>query len=201
MKKIILPLVVLTLVGFGIVNEKLTEEDREFAITEMTQSRDYLFDTLEGLSQEQLDFKTDETSWSIAECLEHITISETMIQGMLKGALKTPADPSRRPEVKMPDDALLGMIKSREKKVKTGEAFEPSGKYGSVAETLEAFKSKREEHIAYVKDTDDDLRNHYTESPLGIMDGLQVLLFMSGHTERHTKQMEEIMAHPDFPEK
>ena len=201
MKKIILPLVVLTLVGFGIVNEKLTEEDREFAITEMTQSHDYLSDTLEGLSQEQLDFKTDETSWSIAECLEHITISETMIPGMLKGALETPADPSRRPEVKMPDDALLGMIKSREKKVKTGEAFEPSGKYGSVAETLEAFKSKREEHIAYVKDTDDDLRNHYAESPLGIMDGLQVLLFMSGHTERHTKQMEEIMAHPDFPEK
>ncbi len=42
------------------------------------------------------------------------------------------------------------------------------------------------------------LRNHYAKSPVGTIDGLQILLFMSGHTERHVKQMEEVMAHEDF---
>jgi hypothetical protein len=35
--------------------------------------------------------------------------------------------------------------------------------------------------------------------PFGTIDGLQILLFMSGHTERHVAQMEEVMANENFP--
>lgn len=91
------------------------------------------------------------------------------------------------------------MIADRSTKVKTGEAFEPSGKYGSYEETLEEFKTKRKEHIDYVKSTKDDLRNCYQQLPFGTIDAYQILLFMSGHTERHIKQMEEVMDDEDFP--
>ncbi|MGB5435929.1 MAG: DinB family protein, partial [Maribacter sp.] len=73
------------------------------------------------------------------------------------------------------------------------------GKFGSYAKTLVAFMTKRAEHIAYMRTTKDDLRNHYAQLPLGMIDGVQILLFMSGHTERHIRQMEEVLAHPDFP--
>ena len=122
-----------------------------------------------------------------------------MFDGMLKGSLQTPANPAMRDSVSMPDESLIGMISSREQKVKTPEPFEPSGKFGSHKETLEAVTAKRKEHIEYVKSTQDDLRNHYGKLPFATIDGLQIILFMSGHTERHVQQMEEVMAHADFP--
>lgn len=198
MKKIILPIVVLALVSFGLINNGLTEEEREFTEDHLAETQQRLLTVTKGLSEAQLNFKPSPEAWSIAECVEHLAISEGMIGGMLTGALKTPADPSKRDSVLNSDEKLLGMVSSREKKMKTGEPFEPSGKFGSHEETVAAFVTKRGEHIEYIQTTSDDLRNHYAKSPVGTIDGLQILLFMSGHTERHVKQMEEVMAHEDF---
>ncbi|EAR03059.1 DinB family protein [Maribacter sp. HTCC2170] len=199
MKKIILPIVLLSLVSFGVITSGITNEEREMTVAELTKTQERFTNTVEGLNEMQLNFKPNPESWSVAECVEHLAISEGMIGGMLEGALKTAADPSKRDSVKITDEKLLGMVSSREKKVKTGEAFEPSGKYGSHAETVQAFIKKRGEHIEYIKTTNDDLRNHYSQSPVGTMDGVQILLFMSGHTERHVAQMEEVIAHENFP--
>ena len=201
MKKIIFPIVLLTMVSFGVITSGLTDEDREMTVAELTKTQERLTSTIEGLTSEELNFKPTPESWSIAECVEHLAISEGMIGGMLEGALKTPADPSKRDSVLISDEKLMGMISSRDKKVKTGEAFEPSGKFGSHEETVAAFLTKRGEHIEYLKTTTDDLRNHYGQLPFpfGTIDGVQILLFMSGHTERHVAQMEEVMENENFP--
>lgn len=199
MKKIILPIIVLALVGFGVINPGLTDEERKMAIKELAKTQERLTSTVEGLTDAQLNFKATPESWSVAECAEHLAISEGMIGGMFQGAIKEPADPTKRDSVKFADADLIKMISTRDQKVKTGEAFEPSGKFGSHTETVKAFVDKRKEHIEYLKTTEDDLRNHYGQLPFGTIDGLQILLFMSGHTERHVQQMEEVMAHADFP--
>ena len=201
MKKFILPIVMLLLVSFTVSDTRLTKTERELAVAEMTKSQDHLLRILKGLSKEQLNFKSSPTSWSIAECVEHIAIAENNIFGMITAALKTPADPSRRPEVKISDEKLLIMITDRTNKVKTPKPFEPSGKFGSYDATLKEFKTKRAEHIKYVKNTKDDLRNRYQQLPFGTIDGFQVLLFMSAHNERHIKQIEEVMADENFPAK
>ncbi|MEP3208944.1 MAG: DinB family protein [Maribacter sp.] len=199
MKKIILPLVALVMVSFGPLKTGITDAEREMTIKELTKSHDRLTNAIEGLSETQLNFKASAESWSVAECVEHLAISEGMLGGMLQGALKTPADASKRDSVQISDEKLLGMITSRAQKVKTNEAFEPSGKFGSFGESLKEFKDKRKAHIEYVKMTSDDLRNHYGKLPFGTIDGVQIILFMSGHTERHVAQMEEVMANADFP--
>lgn len=155
---------------------------------------------LEGLSEEQLNYKPSEDAWSIAECVEHLAISETTIPKSIAVAVQTTADVSRRSEVAMSDDELVAMITDRSSKIKTSEPFEPSGKFGSYEETLQAFLDKRQENINYISTTESDLRNHYSEFPFGTVDAYQVVLFMSGHTERHTKQMQEVMEDPGFPQ-
>ncbi len=199
MKKIILPFVVLALVGFGVLGAGLTDAEREMGVQELTKTKDRLTSTVAGLSEAQLNFKIDSIFWSVAECVEHLAISESMIDGMLQDALKVAADPSKRDSVQLSDEKMMTMISSRDQKVKASEVFEPSGKFGSFEETVKEFTDKRDAHITYLKYTEDDLRNHYAKSPFGTLDGLQVLLFMSGHTERHVAQMEEVMAHADFP--
>lgn len=187
------------MVSFGLLKTGITDAEREMTIKELTKSQDRLTDVVAGLSETQLNFKASAESWSVAECVEHLAISEGMLGGMLQGALQTPADASKRDSVQISDKNLLGMITSRAQKVKTNEAFEPSGKFGSFEESLKEFKDKREAHIEYVKTTSDDLRNHYGKLPFGTIDGVQIILFMSGHTERHVAQMEEVIANADFP--
>mgnify|MGYP000595585286 CR=1 FL=1 len=201
MKKGIFGIVLLALFSFSTAETVLKNADKELAISEFNKSKKHLLRSLKGLNDAQLNFKSNPETWSIAECVEHIAISETNIFGMLQGALKTPADPSRRSEVKMKDEQIIGMMVDRSNRVKTSGAFEPSGKFGSHKETLKTFLKKRKQNSKYVKKTNDDLRNHYGQLPFGTLDGVQILLFISAHSERHILQIEEIMSHKDFPKK
>jgi hypothetical protein len=47
--------------------------------------------------------------------------------------------------------------------------------------------------------TQEDMRNHVINFPLGMMDAYQLVLLMSAHTNRHTQQIKEVMADPNFP--
>ena len=143
MKKLMLPIVALLLVGFTTTNQKLTQAERNFAIDEMTKTQERLLAAVKGLSAEQLNFKGSPESWSIAECTEHIALSENNIFGMLQGALESTSDPSKRSDVKMNDEQILQLITNRSQKVKTRESFEPTGKFGTHKETVKAFKKKR----------------------------------------------------------
>ena len=201
MKKIILFLAVITLFNFKTANTELTQDERTIAIDQLTKSQDHMMKTMKGLSPVQLNYKSSPTSWSVAECAEHLAISEGLIWGMVEGALKQPADPSKRSEVKMSDEAVVKMITDRTSKIKTQEMFEPKNKFGSLDGSLKEFKEKRQKHIEYVKATQDDLRNRYAQLPFGAIDAYQAILFLAGHSERHTKQMEEVMASAGFPKK
>ena len=62
------------------------------------------------------------------------------------------------------------------------------------------FKESRDANIAYLGTTQDDLRNHFAPHPaLGLMDGYQWILLMTGHTERHIAQIQEVKADPKYP--
>ena len=192
-------LLVFLCVGIPLMAQSITDEERSMTVSELERSRDLLNESVDGLSESQLNFKSSEESWSIAECVEHLAISEKAFGDMLKSTLETEADSSRRAEVKMSDGDLLNIIRDRSNKVKTSEPFEPSGKFGSYQETLGALTGLRDAHIAYINETEDDLRNRYGELPFGTIDALQMVLFMSGHTERHTAQILEIKEHEDYP--
>ena len=75
MKRLFAPLVALILFGFGVTGDKLTDEERTKVVTKLTETHEYLLKTIEGLSEDQLNYQSSPESWSIANCLEHITIS------------------------------------------------------------------------------------------------------------------------------
>ena len=201
MKKLIFSLAMLALINFKTADTILTAEERKAAIDQLAQSKEHLLKSIKGLSTAQLNFKASPTSWSVAECTEHIAISEGMIWGMVDGALKQPADASKRSEVKMSDAQIVGMITDRTNKIKTQEMFEPTGKFGSHDGAVKEFVTKRDTHIDYVKNTNDDLRNRYSQLPFGTIDAYQAIIFMAGHSERHTKQIEEVLVNASFPKK
>jgi hypothetical protein len=201
MKKLILAFVCVLVLSFTSSDNGLTKEEREMAITEMTNSYAHLKIALHGLSEAQLNYKMTLDSWSIAECVEHIAISEDTFSGMLMGLLQAEADPANRDKVSVADKDLIAMMVDRTNKVKTQKPFEPSGKYGSHDATLKAFTEARMKNIDFVKSSDADFRNRVQEFPFGTVDAYQVVLFMSAHSERHIRQIEEIKYSADFPKK
>lgn len=198
--KLSLIIAVLILISFSaIAQTTISKEDRKKVLKELKESQKELEKAVKGLSEEQLNYKASEDSWSVANCVEHLAIAETSFQGLLYASLKEDADPSKRKEVNFGDDELLTMIQDRSNKVKTPEPFEPSGKFGGYPGALETFNAKRNENIDFIKNTQEDLRNHYYDFPFGKVDSYQILIFVSAHNRRHLGQIMEVKANDSYP--
>lgn len=200
MRKLLSLLPVLALVSFTAIETPLSKKDKKTAISYLKETRQRLVKNVKGLSETQLNWKATDSSWSIANCIEHIAISEKNLFDWTMGSLKEAANPAKRSEIKQTDEAIIKMMTDRSFKAKAPESFRPSGQFGSGQESLKVFLNRRDNTIDYFKSTQDDLRNHYVAHPfLGTIDMYQMLLFMTAHTLRHTMQVEEVKANPAFP--
>lgn len=181
----------------SIIKANLSEKD---LFEYLEETRENLENSVKNLSEEQMKFKPGPDRWSIAECVEHIIIVENALNTTLQEKLMGPEDEDVEIQTSMEDDEMLNMINDRSSKIKTSSNFEPTGSFSSADEAIEAFEDQREEIVDALKDSDADLRNYLFEMPFGKMDGYQLVLFMAGHTARHTQQIEEVKTSPGFPE-
>jgi hypothetical protein len=186
-------------IGFTAANTSLTKKERKSAISYFKETEKDLIKEIKGLSENQLNWKPADSVWSVANCVEHITLSEKNLFDWAMSTLQEPANPGKRAELKHDDEAIKTLITDRSMKAKAPEGFRPTGQLGNTDNTLAIFKVRRAAAIKYIRDTKDDLRNHFASTPLGLIDTYQVLLFLSAHTRRHTLQIKELKAMPGFP--
>jgi hypothetical protein len=195
-----LAFLVITGLAGTLQNSSISKQERKTAISLMKDTRAEVLKSIKGLSETQLNYKAVPDNWSVKECMYHIAISEKNLWDALEGAMKTPANPEKRSEIKMTDDQLIAMMKNRGFKVKTVEPFEPKNTpYKSLDEAIEDFKRRRADHIKYMKSTTEDLRNHVIQMPFGWLDCYQLCLMMASHTNRHMQQIEEVKMDAGFP--
>lgn len=199
--KILALLFVSVFFSFSAIHTELTQKERADAVSYFTETQNNLDASLKGLTAEQLRWKPNDSTWSVADCVEHIALSEKNLFDWAMSTLKEAANPARRAELKMSDEMVKKVITDRSFKVKTREGFIPTGQFGDAWKSLEVFKARRSALIAYVQETREDLRNHFAELPFGLIDSYQLLLFLSAHTQRHILQIEEVKANPAFPKK
>src|SRR5690348_3431465 len=102
-------------------DQALTQHDRDYAMSQLHASRKFFLDSVAGLSPEQWNFKAGPDRWSIAECAEHIAISEDLISGRIQQSLKTPPTPEKRDEVKGKDELIEQKITDRSQKFQAPE--------------------------------------------------------------------------------
>ena len=198
--RLLLTLLVITGLAGTLKDTSLSHKERKSAMTLMKDTKTAALKSIKGLSQAQLNFKAAPDRWSVKECMYHIAISEKILWDMLEASLKNPANPEKRAEIKMTDDQLIKMMEDRSFKMKTAEPFETKNtSYKTLDDALNAFKSKRTDHIKYIKTTTEDLRNHVVQMPFGPLDCYQLCLMMASQSNRYTRQIEEVKADPNFP--
>ena len=164
----------------------------------LEETKEDLEESIKDLSDEQMQYKPDEESWSVAEIVEHIIIVEGALKNMLESKIQ--AGESQGEEAKMSDEEVVGFITDRSSKIQTQDQFQPSGKFSSADEAIDEFDDQRESIVDWLKDSDVDMRKYVNEFPFGKIDAYQTILFMAGHTERHTAQIEEVKSGSGFPE-
>jgi hypothetical protein len=179
------------------LGQTLTQADREKADQYLQQTRDGVVAAVKGLSDAQMKFKPGPDRWSVAEVLEHITLVEDgLFLNVTEKVMKSPAGAADR-DIAKTDAMVLAMIPDRSHKAQAPPQFVPTGRW-TPAETLDHFLKSRAKTIVFL-DSTPDLRAHVTDSPLGPLDGYEWVLFMAAHSERHTKQILEVKADPNFP--
>lgn len=199
MRKLFSLLGVLLIFSFTTADVELTKEERDHAVKYGKETLGYLENAIKGWSDNQLKWKPDDSTWSAADCIEHLAISEKNLFDWAMGTLKEEANPDKRKELNMDDEAVKKLITDRSFKVKTRENFVPSGQFGNAGEALKILKDRRSGTLKYIKETKDDLRNHFAQLPFGPIDTYQLVLFMYGHTIRHSDQIKELKEMPGFP--
>ena len=178
----------------------LTPQERDAALKQFTATRDNFLKSIAGLSEKQWTFKPAPDRWSVAEVAEHITVSETGIFGVVQKSMESPATPEKRDEVKGKDEMILQRVPDRSHKAQAPEFLRPTGRWATKADLTKAFEDARASNMNYIRTTNDDLRDHFFDHPVfGTLDGYQWLLLISTHSLRHTEQIEEVKADPNFP--
>jgi hypothetical protein len=183
--------------------QTLTPADRDKAMTELQGSRQAFLDATKGLSPAQWNFKAGPDRWSIAECAEHIALSEDFIFGVVTNqVMKSPLAPQKRDAVKGKDDLILKIMQDRSHKATAPEPIDPTKRPMPAEDSVKQFLASRTRTIEYIKTTQDDLRDHFADHPvpaIGTLDAYQWILLISGHSRRHTLQILEVKADPNFP--
>lgn len=153
--------------------------------------RDRLLSLIEGMSDEELNFRQDETSWSIAQVLEHVSIVE-------KGVVKAiPLGLKQTPNYTQRDLPLGKWVPNRTQKVMAVESLHPTNQPKTLEEVIILIQNARQDFLEVLDDIDDLSLLEKTSPPVphpvfGDLSTAQWLRMVPYHESRHIGQIEEI---------
>ncbi len=174
----------------------MTSAEREKAAAYLDETREKLLQATMHLSPTQLQYKPAADRWSVAECLEHITLVETLVLGNINNAIQEAAG---SPKPDMSDDALVQTVTNRSARANAPERLVPTGRvpHGQLVGDFEAARKRTTD---FVGSTNMPLRQYAFPHPrFGQVDCYQWVLLVAGHGDRHRRQVEEVIADAGFP--
>jgi len=179
--------------------QELTQAEKGRALKYLESTKQNVLQATKGLSEAQWTFKPMPDRWSVAQVMEHIVASEDFIrENLLKE--KVMAAPASEPgrDVKQIDEAVMAKIPDRTQKAQAPAPLLPRNRFGSPDGSVKHFVESRAMTEQYLRTTN-GLRGHVMDGPVGKMDGYEFVLFIAAHCERHTEQINEVKADPNFP--
>lgn len=186
----------------------LTPLEIEQARTHLDQTQKILAGALRGVSEEQWKYKPKPETWSIAQNVDHIAFVEerllSVIGEQLPMGMETPAD--RKTE--LIDAIVINHFPNRLAKFQGPPALTSPEEHPLVEQLRRTAGNTQK--LAACLTSSQDLRGRLLDSPPlravskgghQLIDGYQLILAACGHTERHVKQILEVKADPNFPER
>jgi hypothetical protein len=193
----------------GGAQEQLDATDRNFLVDYLVRTQRMYRDEVKGLSSEQWRFKPLPHRWSVAECAEHIILTERWLLSEFREKFARTPEPAyifhwRKPKPlpgdfsPAPRSIRKNIYRERIAQETDRSRVDPNRPpEGDPPEPSLAPRSR----FASPEDAVADLYENYVYPGAGtrLLDGYEYLLRLPAHSERHVAQMREVKGHPDFP--
>ena len=186
--------------GTGASAQEVTQAEKDRALQYLETTKKGVLEATKGLSEAQWNFKPAPDRWSVAQVMEHIAAAEDFLRTLDKEKVMLAPGGEAGRDVKKTDEAVLAMVPDRTNKVQAPEPLVPTNRFGSPDGSVKHFVESRATTEDFLRSTA-GLRDHVMESPMGKLDGYEFVLLIAAHSERHTKQINEVKADPNFPKK
>lgn len=167
------------------------------------ETRVRLKERLDGLSPSQENFRPNSGGWSIAEIVEHLAI----LEGRLLGMMTVMVNKAEKSGLQRNDEnsdfkpiSLEHVVeRSRQEKYNAPEAAQPQGGV-SITDSLERLRQSRASLRALQPrfEATDLTSARYPHPAFGPLDLYQWLVMIGVHEERHLRQIEALMALPEY---
>ncbi|HKD78530.1 MAG TPA: DinB family protein [Candidatus Angelobacter sp.] len=163
--------------------------DKSFLLAQLQETRDIFLNSFAGVTEEQSRLKPASDQWSVLDTVEHLTTAETVQLKLISTQrAPRPADSPNR------EHAFLQMIPNRTHKLEAPEIAKPNGRFATLAEAAEQFKTTRAGVIRFLEQYTEDLRASEVKHPhpaAGMVSICEMLVAMAMHAKRHAAQIEE----------
>jgi hypothetical protein len=172
-------------------------EEKDELLQRLDKARQDLAVAVAGLSEPQANFKPSSEAWSIANIAEHMATVEDFTILRLQQMISEP-DGSN---FKDADAVLFNKAADRSAKREAPERVRPTGKPLPIS--LERLAANHKKMVDLIRSAPEGhFRRHSMPHPVfGPLDGHQWLVFTAGHCTRHTEQIIQTKAAPNFPER
>jgi len=180
--------------------QEVTQAEKERALQYLETTKKGVLEATKGLSEAQWNFKPAPDRWSVAQVTEHIAAAEDFLRTLAKEkVMLAPAGEAGR-DVSKTDEAVMAMVPDRSHKAQAPEPLVPTNRFGSPESSIKHFVESRATTEDFLKNTT-GMRDHVLDSPMGKLDAYEFVLLVAAHSERHTKQINEVKADSNFPKK
>ncbi|PPB10741.1 DinB family protein [Brevibacillus laterosporus] len=148
-----------------------------------------LIETVDGLSDTEINQRAVEGVWTIGQVLEHLYLTEIAVAHHAKKALSNE-------EVQI-EPKPISLILDRSKRVQAPAPCEPTTEPKHVQDLLLKLESARTSLLAVYEgaESSQSAKKGFTHPAFGLLDINQWIEFVGFHEQRHLEQIKEIKAH------
>ena len=176
-----------------------SDTDREYLLKNLKRTNESINEETRDLTLEQWHFKPNDSTWCIAQVVEHIGLYERIVHQEARVSFNLPARPALA-STTFSDATYIDWMEEVNPHVAPINGV-PLG-FMKGDDNIKFFNYGRRLLINLVEKTDRDLKSYFTprsseQKNLRSIHSLMVVHF--GHTDRHVRQIKRIKAHPDFP--
>lgn len=185
----------------------LTNEDREWGMRYILQTKSGITGAIQGLTLSQWQFKPSADGWSISQVVEHVLFVFGRLVGPMRERIaESPSSFTGRPDREI-DAIVINEFPKRLSSLTSPPIAVPAGDIGTPDNARRLVSQRYAETTRYLE-SNEHLRGRVldalpliaiTDGRFRTMDGFQWILATVAHAERHTKQILEIRSSHDFP--
>jgi len=169
----------------------MAPQQRMEIVEDLERCRDEFLAAVAGLSDENAKVRPDPARWSVLDCVEHVAFVENRFLNTMQASGKLDV-----PRVdKDKESSLAASLRDRSTRFNAPEAVQPMGRFATLEQAIEQFKTNRARTIQFAEERSNDLYALDSAHPrFGKVNGAEFLVIVSEHVRRHAQQIRETRA-------